>query len=157
MRFAAFTALLLVAACQTAPPPELSAGDRTEIANLVASYSAAYRAGDWNAWTELWTTDAVYQVPEAPALVGRGAILADARDFQEPAIVAVTITDSDGSGGWAWARGNWASIRPATEDRPEMRMEGSILWVLEKQPEGIWLIDSECYNLDTPRDPPPEG
>ena len=36
-------------------------------------------------------------------------------------------------------------------------MEGSLLWVLEKQPEGTWLIDSETYNLDIPRDPPPEG
>jgi ketosteroid isomerase-like protein len=37
---------------------------------------------------------------------------------------------------------------------PGMRMEGSVLWVLEKQGDGTWLIDTECYNLDHPGDVP---
>ena len=154
---AALAVLTLVSACQTASPPELNAGDRAGIADLVASYSSAFQAGDWNAWTDLWTTDAVYQIPEAPALVGRAAILADAQTSQGSAEVSITLTDSEGSGRWAWARAKWVSARPATADRSEMRMEGSILWVFEKQPDGTWLIDSECYNLDAPRDPSPEG
>jgi len=152
----AVIALLYVATVPNAQPAGLSAGDRVAIDELLASYSAAYQAGDWDAWAALWTPDAVYQIPEAPALVGRDAILADART-QVPGDVNVTIIDSDGSGKWAWARGKWVSLRPATEERPELRMEGSFLWVLEKQPEGTWLIDSETYNLDIPRDPPPEG
>jgi ketosteroid isomerase-like protein len=154
---AALAILMLLSACQTVPPPEFSAGDRAEIAELVARYSSAFQAGDWTAWTDLWTTDAVYQIPEAPALVGRAEILADAQTSQGSAEVDITLTDSDGSGQWAWGRAKWVSARPATEGRAVMRMEGSILWVFEKQPDGAWLIDSECYNLDAPRDLPPEG
>lgn len=142
--------LMLVSACQAAPPPEFSADDRAEIAELVASYSSAFQSGDWNAWSQLWTTDAVYQIPDAPALVGREAILADAQTSSGSVAVDITLLDSDGSGKWAWGRAKWASERPATEDRAALEMEGSILWVFEKQPDGMWLIDSECYNLDAP-------
>lgn len=154
---AAFAVLMVLAACQNATPPGLSAGDRAAIDELVANYSSAFQAGDWEAWANFWTADAVYQIPEAPALVGREEILADAKTNQTPAEVELTITDSDGDGKWAWARVGWASARPATEDTPEMTMKGSLLWVFEKQADGSWLIDSECYNLDIPRDPPSEG
>lgn len=148
---AAFAVLMLVTACQTAPPTELGSDDRAAIDELVASYSSAFQAGDWTAWSHLWTPDAVYQIPDAPALVGREAILADAQTSQGSVAVDITLTDSDGSGKWAWGRAQWASGRPATEDRPALEMTGSILWVFERQPDGTWLIDSECYNLDAPR------
>ena len=68
-----------------------------------------------------------------------------------------TIDESDGSGPWAWARGTWNVVAAATEDMPEMSLGGSYLWVLEKQADGNWLIDTECYNLDAPMEAPPEG
>ena len=55
--------LLLVAGCQAAPLPELTVADRAAIDQLTADYMAAARAADWDAWTELWTTD----VPRATA------------------------------------------------------------------------------------------
>lgn len=152
----AVVALLYVATMPSAAPGGLSAGDRAAIDELLANYSDAYQAGDWDAWAALWTPDAVYQVPEAPSLVGREAILEDARG-QVPADVQLTFTEVDGSGKWAWARCSWVSFRPATEESSEMRMQGSLVWVLEKQPDGAWRIDTETYNLDIPREPPQGG
>jgi len=157
MRFAALAVLMLVAACQASPPEGLSDADRAAIDELAASYRAAVRAGDWTAWTELWTTDGVFQILEAPAIVGREEILAKYQTFRVPTEMDLTISDVDGSGKWAWARGTWFFLAPATEEMPEIRMVGSFLWVLEKQSDGNWLIDTECENLDTPSDMPVEG
>ena len=154
---AAFSILLLVAACQTAPPAGLTDADRAAINGVAADYAAAGLAGDWAAMAGLWTEDAVYQVPEAPAIRGREAIVAAYQGGPTPTEMRTNISASDGSGNWAWARGTWRWVAPATEDMPEMRVEGSFLWVLEKQPDGIWLIDTECYNLDAPRETPSEG
>ena len=137
---AAFAVLLLVAACQTAPPVALTDADRTAINDLAANYRAAALAGDWAAMGALWTEDAVYQVPEAPDIRGREAIVADFQGFPPASEMEVDVSASDGSGNWAWARGTWRYASVATEETPSTRMEGSFLWVLQRQPDGTWAI-----------------
>ncbi len=154
---AAVFVLLFVSACQAAPPEGLMDADRAAIDEVTANYQATTLAGDIDAWVELWTTDAEYQVPEAPTLVGRGQIRADMESFPTPTEMNLTISGSDGSGKWAWVRGNWDFAVAATEDMPEMRMAGSVLFVMEKQQDGTWLIDTECYNLDAPQEVVEEG
>ncbi len=53
MRVAALAALLLLFGCQTAPPPEFTAGDRSAIDEIATRYLATAEAGDWDAWTGL--------------------------------------------------------------------------------------------------------
>jgi len=150
--------LLLVSACQAPPQAEFTAGDRAAIDELSAQYASTARAADWDAWTELWTADAVYMNPEAPPLVGKEAIRESMRAFPNPPTeMSATLESADGNGKWAWARGSFVFAMAATEDMPEMRMAGSFLWVLEKQADGTWLIDSEAYNSDFPPPTPPEG
>ncbi len=153
----AVAVLMIVTACQAAPPEGLTDADRTAINELAVNYRAAALAGDWTAMGELWTEDAVYQVPEGPAIRGRDAIVADFQGFPPATEMETNVSALDGSGNWAWARGNGLFVTGATEEMPEMRMEASFLWVLEKQPDGMWLIDTECYNLDAPMEMPPEG
>ena len=154
---AAFTVLLLAAACQTAPPGGLTDADRAAINEVDAAYAAAALAGDWAALGGLWTENAVYQVPEGPAIRGRDAIIAAFQEGPTPSEMESSISAADGGGNWAWARGIWRWVAPATDETPEIRHEGSFLWVLEKQADGTWLIDTECYNLDVPMEAPPEG
>lgn len=154
---AALAGLLLVTACHTAPPAGLTDADRAAIDQIAADYAAANLARDWAALGGLWTEDAVYLGPEVPAIRGRDAIVADFQSYPRPSEIEVNVTASDGSGNWAWARGTWHYVAAATEETPEVTMDGSLLWVLEKQPDGTWLIDTECYNLDAPVEMPPEG
>ena len=70
--------------------------------------------------------------------------------------MSASLGEVDGGGKWAWARGSFRFAMAATGDMPEMSMTGSFLWVLEKQPDGTWLVDSESYNSDTPPEMPPE-
>ena len=156
---AAFFVLVLVAACQAPPPPEMTDADRAAIDALVAEYQAKAMAGDWDAWTALWTQDAVYMVPDMPVLEGREAIRASMDAFPEPpSELGVSITAVGGVGGLAWVRATYHMTIPAFEDVPEMTEVGKFLWVLEKQPDGRWLIDSEAYNSDSPPPlPPAEG
>lgn len=153
----AIIALLYVATVPTDSPEGLTEADRAAIEQLSADYQAASRAGDWAGWTDLWTADAVYQIPEAPSLVGHAQIMENAQGFPVPTEMDFFLDDMDGSGKWAWVRGTWRFVAPATEDYPEMRMNGSVLWVVEKQPDGTWLIDTECYNLDHPNEVPVPG
>ena len=155
---AALAFLFLVAACQTAPPLEMTAADRATIDAFLGEYQATALAGDWDAWTELWTADAVYMLPNVPPLVGRAAIRETLEAFPNPPNeMSVTLEGVDGSGKWAWVRGSFRFAMDASGDMPEMREVGSILWVLEKQSDGTWLLDSECYNSDIPLEMPPEG
>ena len=154
---AAVVCLMLVSACQTVPPEGLTVADQEAIYELTLRYQATVRAGDRAAWIELWTTDAEYQVPEAPTLVGRDRIRADMELFPTPTEMNLTINESDGSGNWAWARGNWDFFAAATEDMAEIRLAGSVLFVLKKQLDGTWLIDTESYNLDAPQEVVEEG
>jgi uncharacterized protein (TIGR02246 family) len=148
--------LVLVSTCQ-APPAEITDADRAAIDALVSEYQATALAGDWDVWTALWTEDAVYMVPAMPVLEGRGAIRASMDAFPAPpSELGVSITALDGAGGWAWVRGTFRMTMPAIEDMPEMTEVGKFLWVLEKQADGGWLIDSEAYNSDLPPLMPPE-
>lgn len=152
----AVVALLFVATRPTPTQMDLTAGDRAAIDQLSAEYLSTARAGDWDAWTDLWTPDAVYMVPDAPDLVGKPAIRESLDVFSGPPTeMNVRVAAVDGAGKWAWARGSFVFAMAASGEMPEMRMAGSFLWVLEKQGDGTWLIDSECYNSDSPPPPPP--
>ena len=66
--------ILLLVSARQAPPPELSEADRAAIGALAAEYQATAKAADWDAWTDLFSADAVYMGPDAPPLFGRDAI-----------------------------------------------------------------------------------
>jgi ketosteroid isomerase-like protein len=153
----AVAVLMSLAACQTAPPAGLTDADRAAINQIAADYTASNLTGDWAALGGLWTENAVYLGPEVPAIRGPDAIVADFQSYPRPSEMEVNISASDGSGNWAWARGTWHYVSAATEETPGVTMDGSVLWVLEKQPDGTWLIDTECYNLDAPVEMPSEG
>ena len=158
MRVLALFFLFVVAACQPAPPAEMTDADRAAIDALVGEYQATAVAGDWDAWSALWTEDAVYMVPGTPVLDGRQAIRVSLDAFPSPpSELRVSLGAVEGFGDWAWARGAYAMTMPAFEDMPEMTEVGKFLWVLEKQADGTWLIDSEAYNSDSPPPMPPEG
>ena len=106
MKSAAFAALLLLFACQTAPPPDFTAADRAAIDEVATRYLTTARAADWDGWTELWTADAVYMNPDAPPLVGKADIRASMDVFPDPpSEMRLTLRDADGSGKWAWGPG----------------------------------------------------
>ncbi len=149
--------LLLISACQS-PPPELSEADRAAIDALAAEYQATAKAADWDGWKDLFSADAVYMGQDAPPLVGRDAIGESMNVFPNPPTeMSVSLGAVDGGGKWAWAQGSFHFAMAAAGDMPEMSMTGSFLWVLEKQSDGTWLVDSESYNSDTPPEMPPEG
>ncbi len=154
----AVAVLLLVFACQTPPPPELAEADRAAINALADAYQSAGVAGDWDGWSALWTENAVYMVPGAPALEGRSAIRVSLDAFPSPpSEMTVSIHAAEGFGQWAWARGSYSFTMPASGEMPAISDVGKFLWVLEKQADGRWLIDTEAYNSDLPLAPPPAG
>lgn len=142
-------ALFALGACQPAVGP-LSDADIAAIDNLGSAYQEAALAGDWDTWAAFWTEDARYQVPNMPILLGRAAIRESVDLFPTLTEMNFTVDEVEGLGHLAWARGTFRYSALMEGEEVPVGDAGSYLWVLEKQPDGSWLVAAECYNSDLP-------
>ena len=105
---------MLVVACQAPPPSAISDADRAAIDALVSEYQTTALAGDWDAWSALWTENSVYMVPGVPVLEGREAITASLDAFPSPpSDLRVSLSAVERVGDLAWARGAFAMTMPS--------------------------------------------
>ena len=146
------TLALMVTACQ-APAPEvvqLSDEDVEAIEGIIQQYVQAMLTKDLNAWTGLWTEDAVMMPPNSPALEGREAIIQDWMAGPAPTEFVLDVLDIDGAGDVAYVRGTY-SITTTVAGVPEpVRDEGKYLSIFKKQPDATWLFSVDTWNSDLP-------
>jgi uncharacterized protein (TIGR02246 family) len=135
-------------ACQPGAGP-LSEEDVAAIRNLLATYEQAALSGDWDTWSGIWTEDAVYMVPNSPAIRGREAIEASVAG-PVPQEFTVTIDEIDGRGDLAFVRGSFALTMVFEGEAEPVEEAGKSLWIVRQQPDGTWLVAVECYNSDLP-------
>jgi len=139
-------------ACQ---PPAQEAGTLSEedigaIEGIIQQYVQAMLAKDLNAWTDLWTEDAVMMPPNSPALEGREAIIQDLMAGPAPTEFVLDVLDIDGAGDVAYVRGTY-SITMTVAGVPEpVRDEGKYLSILMRQPDATWLFSVDTWNSDLP-------
>jgi len=151
---AAGMVMLAIMACQ---PPAQEAGPLSEddigvIKGIIQQYVQVMLTKDLNAWTGLWTEDAVMMPPNSPALEGREEIIT----FQEmvagppPTEFVLDVLDIDGTGDVAYVRGTY-SITMTVAGVPEpVRDEGKYLSIFKKQPDATWLFAVDTWNSDLP-------
>jgi uncharacterized protein (TIGR02246 family) len=139
-------------ACQ--PPSQqaaaLSDEDRAAIEGAIQTYGESALAGDLDTWAALWTEDAMKMNPNMEALEGRESIREWFAGLPPLTSFTADVVEMDGRGDLAWARGTF-SMSMVIEGMPEpMREVGKYLTIMEKQPDGRWLIAIDIWNSDLP-------
>jgi ketosteroid isomerase-like protein len=152
-------ALALALASTACQPPAQEAGPLSEedVAAIRAEtqeYVETTLARDWDRWVKFYTEDAVFMLPNQPALVGREAILQWA---QTSALSELTLTplEIDGRGDLAYIKGTY-SLEMTIEGLPEpISDRGKYVVILRRQPDGSWPAVVDIINSDLPL--PEEG
>ena len=135
-------------AAQEAGP--LSDADVAAIQGVVDALIEADLAGDWDAVAALFVDDAVFMMPDQPALEGKAAWRAMVGEMQ-PTIHAITVdvAEIEGRGDLAYIRGTYSETLSFGENEP-VDLEGKYVWILKKQADGSWLVTVGISNSNQP-------
>jgi uncharacterized protein (TIGR02246 family) len=151
---------LLFASIGCTPPagqPEIGSEDSLgykadvqAILEFEQSVFDAQIAGDFEAWIDSFTEDAVVMAPNEPALVSKRAI----RQWHEPYFGQYDLheeTDErevEVAGDWAYIRAHWTWTLAPKGGGEAMESTGNSIWILSRQPDNSWKIDRGIYNYD---------
>jgi ketosteroid isomerase-like protein len=135
-------------------PAGLSAEDVAAIRKLTeGDFTALAAAHDFEGVGGLLTENAVMMPFGEPAQEGRATII-DVLDRNWGVLPIAEFTQQsvkiDGRGDLAYARGTY-SIKVQGEGMPEIRDQGKYLTILEKQPDGRWLVSTAAYSRNIAR------
>lgn len=144
------TALSCAAVACQAAPAKLSDVDVKALWAAVDSIEAQILSHRDSAAAAHYTENAVFGVPNLPALEGRAAIRAWFAGG--PPLTSFTLTpkEIDGSGDLAYVRGTWTLTIAAAGKTPAVEDHGKFLEVRRKQANGTWLMVADMFNSDVP-------
>jgi len=119
------------------------AGVRAAEQALVESFEAA----DPTAWVDHYTDDAIFVAPGMPAIEGRPALVAHARQMTPLSAARITPQTTEGDGDIAAVLGaaSWRN-GPRGSDAATSRVRFLIVW--RREPDGRWRIARELLNMD---------
>jgi ketosteroid isomerase-like protein len=155
------TGIVLISACRSdaAPPAvsnsspaELSAADVAAIQAADSAFVSAANAGDLDALTRVYASNASLLPPNLPPQKGLGAIRAFWGGFLKAYSVKFEIGSDtiEGRGDLAYNVGHYRfTAVPKSKDGAGVADEGKFVEILKKQPDGSWkyLVDMYSSNL----------
>ena len=127
----------------------LAAADIAAIRGLARVYVANVLARDWPKWSASYTEDAIFLVPNEPALVGRKSMEAWAATLVPLKTFTTELLEFHGRGEFAFVRGRY-SLVAAPPNQPEAREAGKFLELWRRQPDGGWRMYRDAFNSDEP-------
>lgn len=143
----------IVGALWIGPGPEQVSGlteeDVAAIRSTVESVVQATLADDWATWESCWAEDAVTVYPHGPPTEGRAAIRESWERVNATEFVA-TPAVIEGRDGLAYVRGTYALSFRAEGMREPASESGKMLLILEKQPDGSWVVAIDASSSDLP-------
>jgi uncharacterized protein (TIGR02246 family) len=125
----------------------------TEAEGIFAEYGASLIGGDAERWIAQWTEDAVQLAPNAPANVGKAAILAGTEANMAVSTVGafdISAEEVQSFGDFAYARGTYLATIQMNAGGGPFQIDGKFLTVFQRQPDGSWLIHRDVFNSNTP-------
>jgi uncharacterized protein (TIGR02246 family) len=155
------TGIILIGACRTGDakrdsgpgaPVELSPADLAGIRAADSAFVAAANAGDVDALTAVYASDAALLPPNIPPQKGRQAIRSYWGGFLKAYTVRFEIGSDtiEGRGDLAYNVGHYRfTAVPKAKANPGVADEGKFVEILKKQPDGTWkyLVDMYSSNL----------
>jgi uncharacterized protein (TIGR02246 family) len=153
---AALAVALVSIGCQQAPPPkpDLKA-EAAKIMEADAAWMKAAQAKDAAAQASFFAEDGSALRDGYPKATGREAIqkLVEAVSKTEVSLSwATTKLVVSEAADMAYQEGTWESIVKNDKGEPAKEI-GKFLTVWAKQKDGSWKVQSDCGNLDGPRQP----
>ena len=125
-----------------------------------AIHVGALNAGDANAWTACFATDAVQMPPNQPPNIGTERIQEWTHGFLAAfrAEFAIVPHDVELAGAdWAFERGSYEiSLTPRAGGDP-LRDSGKYLTIYRRAPGHEWLMAHDIWNSDNQPPSPPAG
>ena len=95
----------------------------------------------------VYTEDAIFVAPGAPAIQGRNALLQFAKSMNPLSSVVITPIRTEGHGklAYGYGRASWINGRPPGAGQPS-NVRLVIVW--RKEADGKWRIAQELLNAD---------
>jgi uncharacterized protein (TIGR02246 family) len=117
---------------------------REELQDLLDAYAKAYQAGDALACANMYTPQGELHSPYAPPARGRSEIEEIHRVWTQyvSGEKKLAIVEADSSGDLAWCL--------ATYTEGQVTGNGTSLNILERQPDGSWLVRLSSLNSTDP-------
>lgn len=141
-------------ACHHRKHKKLKEKDVTAIHEIAAAYEKALLAGDWEAWTGLFSEDTKYMIPNAPMIEGRPKLLELIKGSKPFPEASIKIVQLEGKWKIAVARGTYSYTMAEQVEGTPMKDSGKFMWLLKRMKQddkwGKWEIAIECYNSDLP-------
>jgi ketosteroid isomerase-like protein len=136
--------LLTLLGCQGPSSTGLTALDEKTIREENDIYVNSYRTGNWTPLEKLLTDDVVWMVPNAPALVGKQAVVESHSRSAALADFWVTPLEIRGGGNVAFVRGTYKVGSGEGAD------EGKYIEIRFRQSDGSWPIARSIWNSNAP-------
>lgn len=144
--------LAAVQACAPMKPAGLTDADKAAIRAVSATAAKNAMAVPFDAavYTNgYYTSDALFQTPNATILTGSAEIIAWMKAFPPLTNVVFTDVEVEGAGDLAWTRGTYVlTINPP--GAAPINDAGKYLNVWKKQADGSWRVYRDSYNSDLP-------
>ena len=121
-----------------------------------AEYIDSIGAGDIERWVAAWVDDGIQMPPGEPAVVGKENILARNSAAFAPFDANMSITNEEvvAAGDWAFARGVYAATLTPKAGGDDVLVDGKYMTILQKQPDGTWMIYRDIFNSNVPPSAP---
>jgi ketosteroid isomerase-like protein len=147
------SATLLITTTIIACQPDvtsLSKEDLTEINNIVESYEQSVIDGNWEAFTNLFSEDAIYMPPNEPIIKGKSDLRKWLGNYPSFPDMVLTANKIEGREDLAYVFGTFSLTMPAEGEEEPQKDIGKLLWILMKVQDGKWYIIAESYSSDLP-------
>lgn len=132
-------------------PETMQARSAEEVVEtLCESYAAAVNASDSDAYSKLFTQDAVRMPPGQPLEYGREQIRAGEQADYDVARLEVRSTPGEAlrvADDWIYAIAHVEGTATAHADGAESSFRATKTWLLQRQPARDWLIARQMWNL----------
>ena len=145
-------ALLAGCAMPRTEPMTFPAADADAIRAAATRYIQTVRDTAWDAWADLYTSDAVFMPPNHPSVQGRQAMMDFIKTFPPLSSFNLEPLEVDGRGDIAFVHGHFSLVM-APPGGPELADNGKYLEVWRKQTDGSWKIYRDIFNSDVPMAP----
>ena len=144
--------VLTTSACTQPPVPDTSEADITAIRAITDQFDEAINAGDFQAVADLYAEDAIRMPADAPAQIGKAAILEWFRVERGQYEIEIDniVREAEVFGDWGFARGDATGTLAARDGSGTRVIDSKWMSVSRRMADGSWKIHRDIYNGNVP-------